>query len=114
MSPDGRSIVFTHGRSIALVGVDGKEARILAAATIVTESGPGTMSYQEADPTFALSGRVVIAQSRTSGQESGAPPGIAVIDLSALGLLAESQQGKSTGDEKKAGLGDRVETGTGP
>lgn len=81
-SPDGESVVFSHGWSVALVSVDGKNARIIATSNVAGD-GNTAVQFAEADPTFTPDGKRVITSSDIQASTRMAPPGLSVIDLDA-------------------------------
>lgn len=81
-SPDGESVVFSHGWAIALVTVDGKNARIIATGNVAGD-GNTAVQYVESDPTFSRDGKHVVTSSDLQVAARVAPPGLSVIDLDA-------------------------------
>lgn len=81
-SPDGESVVFSHGWSTVLVSVDGKNARVIATSNVAGE-GNTAVQFVESDPTFSPDGKRVITASNIQSSERMAPPGLSVIDLEA-------------------------------
>lgn len=80
-SPDGNRVAFAHGNSIAVVTVDGKQARIVARHAIPSAQGdPLTIQYEEDDPAFSPDGKKLVSASRLS-DKAMAPPGLSVADL---------------------------------
>ncbi len=81
-SPDGESVVFSHGRSIAIVSVDGKNARIIATSNVAGNENTA-VQFAESDPTFSPDGERVVTASDIELSARVAPPGVSVIDLDA-------------------------------
>lgn len=81
-SPDGESVVFSHGWSTALVSVDGKNARIIATSNVAGD-GNTAVQFAEADPTFSPDGKRVVTSSDIQAAARVAPPGLSVIELDA-------------------------------
>lgn len=79
-SPDGNHVVFAHGRSIAIVSIDGKTSHIIAPGVVRRDDGTA-FGFYEADPTFSPDGKHVVSASMLQSQERIAPPGLSVIDL---------------------------------
>jgi Tol biopolymer transport system component len=80
-SPDGQSVVFTHGRSIAVVSVDGKNARIVATSNVAGD-GNTAVQFHESDPTFSPDGKLIVSSSTILSSDRLAPPALTIIDLS--------------------------------
>lgn len=91
-SPDGREVAFSHGNSIAVVSVDGKSARVVAAGAAPGAGGNVSLHFLESDPAFSPDGRYLVSASTLEGGEKAAPPGLSVIDLKAL---APKQDGEA-------------------
>jgi Tol biopolymer transport system component len=90
-SPDGQSIIFSHGGGIAVADVEGRTARMVLAG-----AGPGAGKIQllESDPVYSPDGkRVVAASAVLTGEERTrlAPPGIAVVDLRVLDAMEDGK-----------------------
>lgn len=81
-SPDGESVVFSHGRSIALVSVDGKRGRIIATSNVAGD-GNTAVQFLESDPSFSPDGKHVVSASGILSSQRLAPPGITLVDLAA-------------------------------
>jgi Tol biopolymer transport system component len=90
-SPDGQSVVFSHGGGVAVTDIEGRTARMVLAG-----AGPsaGKIQLNESDPTYTWDGTRIIAASKVmTGEERAriAPPGIAVVDLRVLDAMEDGK-----------------------
>jgi Tol biopolymer transport system component len=90
VSPDGQLVAFSHGRMIVLVGVDGKQARIVATSNVAGD-GNTAVQFAESDPSFSPDGKKIVTASGIIAQERKAPPGLSIIDLETADPLRRAE-----------------------
>jgi Tol biopolymer transport system component len=79
-SPDGQTVAFSHGRNIALVGIDGKNARIVASSNVGAQ-GDSVVQFHESDAAFSPDGKTLVSASTILAASRVAPPGLTVVTL---------------------------------
>jgi Tol biopolymer transport system component len=86
--PDGKKVVFSHGRQMAVVTVDGSKGKLISVPVVATNRA---VKFIEGDPVVSSDGKLAAFASDVLGTESNprpAPPGISVLDLTKVDLSA--------------------------
>ncbi len=84
--PDGKKIVFSHGRQMAAVTVDGEKAKLITVPVVATNRA---VKYIEGDPAVSSDGTLIAIASDILGTEDNprpAPSGVSILDLSKIDL----------------------------
>jgi Tol biopolymer transport system component len=85
-SPDGTLVAFSHGRSIAIVDGEGKNARVVATSNVAGD-GNTAVQFSESDPSFSADSKKLVTASNILAENKMAPPGLSIIDLEAADPL---------------------------
>lgn len=84
--PDGKKVIFSHGRQMGVVTVDGSKGKLITVPVVASNRA---VKFIEGDPVVSSDGKHVAIASDILGTEDNprpAPSGLAILDMSKVDL----------------------------